>query len=229
MAKSLSKLIKPGDGRKSRLHDAQNHRVSIFRLIRNGRRAVATALLVKFANKRPTQPWISCDAIEMLELLLTSSSRVLEYGSGMSTVWYASHSQSVISVEDDASWAEFQRRSFAERRIDNAELVVATERDEYVSAGGRAAPASGDKFDLIMIDGRFRDACAERALELVAPGGSVYLDNSDVTRFNELDGDVGRDKRLLVDAAEKSGGKAIDFVDLSPGCLHPTGGTRVRL
>lgn len=228
MLNALGKLLMPGDGRISRLRDAQNNLVPISRLIRNGPRAVGTTVLVRALGRRPTQPWISYDAIKVIKGLLNSKSRVLEYGSGMSTVWYARHSRSVISVEDDPYWAEFNQRSLARCGLQNGRIVAATDKSTYVSAGG-SADAGGQRFDFIVIDGRYRDSCAERALEVIEPGGWIYLDNSDVIAFNDLDGDVGRAKDLIVQAAQSRGGTQQYFVDFSPGCLHPTGGTLVQL
>lgn len=224
----LSKLISPGDGRKSRLRDAQDNLVPLSRLIRNGPRSAATAILVRFTGHRPTQPWISYDAIDVLARILTKKSRVLEYGSGVSTVWYAHHAAEVVAVEDDAAWADFNRQAFAGRGVSNVRLVTASDREEYVFAKGLARP-QGDKFDLVIIDGRYRDGCAENALRVVRPGGWVYLDNSDVTQFNDLDGNVAKARSTIVDAARAMGRTEQYFVDFSPACLHPTGGTLVQL
>jgi hypothetical protein len=38
-------------------------------------------------------------------------------------------------------------------------------------------------FDMVLVDGRARIACLYRAVDKVAPGGALVLDNSDYERY----------------------------------------------
>ena len=80
-----------GNRQTHRLKDEKGNPVSWSRLMRNGPRAAVTFAGRKFFNVRPRAPWISYDARRTLLALLPKESSVLEFGSGMSTVWYARH------------------------------------------------------------------------------------------------------------------------------------------
>lgn len=200
----LKRLIAPRDGRKTRLHNARNVLVSLSRLVRNGPRAFSSYLRFKVTGQRPRLPWISYDAIAELDRVLRPDMDVLEYGSGMSTLWLAERVAALVSVDDSAEWIEFQRHALAKRGFANVSLVHASTKAAY------ALPAEGP-FDFILIDGRYRDACAEQALKMLKPGGTVYLDNSDVTQFNDLDGNLDHAREMLV-ARAKSAEAFVDFV-----------------
>ncbi len=59
-------------------------------------------------KKQPLElglPWISLGAIRFLKRFLQPKMQVFEYGSGGSTVFFASRCERIVSVEDDADWA----------------------------------------------------------------------------------------------------------------------------
>jgi predicted O-methyltransferase YrrM len=209
----LAKLIRPGDGRKSRLRNARDVPVGVGRIIRNGPRALISAARLKVTGTRPQVPWICYDAIAELDRLLKPEMHVLEFGSGMSTLWFAERVASVISVDDSAEWIAFQEQGIRDRGISNVTLVHAGSKAAYTR------PADGP-FDFILIDGLYRDTCAKEALSLIKPGGLVYLDNSDVRVFNEQDGNLDDARDLLTDNAWST--KA--FVDFVPTILFVSTG-----
>jgi hypothetical protein len=51
-------------------------------------------------------PWYTYPAIEYLRQLDFSDKTVFEYGSGMSTVFWAGKAKHVVSVEDDEQWCD---------------------------------------------------------------------------------------------------------------------------
>lgn len=56
-------------------------------------------------------PWLCWPAIDWLEAFMQPGMRVLEFGSGGSTVFFAKRGARVLSIEDDSAWhAEVQRR-----------------------------------------------------------------------------------------------------------------------
>lgn len=50
---------------------------------------------------RPHDPWLTREAIGLLERLLRPKDKALEFGSGRSTLWIARHVGAVTSVESD--------------------------------------------------------------------------------------------------------------------------------
>lgn len=141
-------------------------------------------------------PWWTFDAIDAVDLYLAgkSGARVFEWGSGASTVWLAKRVGEVISVEHDGDWADLVApRIFG---FDHVTLIrVAAQKqgqissgkfgfeglyfDDYVSAI-RDVPG---KFDLIVIDGRAREACLDEALARLAPGGRILFDDFKRARY----------------------------------------------
>lgn len=116
--------------------------------------------------------WITYPAIAYLSALDWNGRRVLEWGAGNSTLWWAARGADVFAVEHDPAWAAaLQPRLAAWPRV---RLHRATGPADYLEAPRQAAP-----FDLAVIDGEDRLGCAQAALALVRPGGAILLDNSE--------------------------------------------------
>jgi len=120
-------------------------------------------------------PWYSYPAIAFLSDRLPPGARVFEYGAGNSSLWYASRCREVTSVESDENWYQ----EIARRLPVNAHCVFRPDRDSYAAEiTNHVGP-----FDVIVIDGQWRAACARQALHCLAPGGVVIWDNSDMPEF----------------------------------------------
>jgi Methyltransferase domain len=214
-----ARAIAGGPGRPSRLHDEKGNFVPASRLLRNGPRALFSGLARLTLGIRPERPWISYDAQRVLARHLAPASKVLEFGSGMSTVWYARHSASVASVDDNEEWYALVKGVIAEQG--NVDYRYAASREEYVNVPDM-------NFDLIVIDGSYRDACVEVSLRHIAPNGVIYLDNSD-KRFDELTGDVPAAERRLLEFAEERNASVTYFTDFAPTQLFVQQGLLVCL
>jgi len=142
-------------------------------------------------------PWISYPAISFLDGRVNPALEVFEFGSGNSTIWWASRAGRVISCEHDSGWAERVRR----RVPANVEVLSVPLDDGYPLTIGR----TGRSFDIAVIDGRMRVASALASLESLKPGGVLIWDDTDRERYQE-----GIQKLL---AAEF---RKLDFVGLSP-------------
>lgn len=116
-------------------------------------------------------PWLTYPAIDFLRGLDYSGRRVLEFGAGSSTLFWAARASEVHSVELDARWLE-RLRPHAPA---NVRLHHEPDPARYAEC---VAPQLG-RFDLIVIDGAERARCAAAALRRLAPGGAVVLDNAD--------------------------------------------------
>ena len=49
-------------------------------------------------------PWVTYPAQSILAQLVRPDSRVFEYGSGHSSLWWAAHAKEVVSVDHDGNW-----------------------------------------------------------------------------------------------------------------------------
>ena len=212
---TLSKKIIAGSiATKSRLHDQYGERVPLSRLARNGPRAVVTGLGRVLLGHRPVQPWISYDAQRLLARHLNTASRVLEFGSGMSTDWYAQHAQQVVSIEDFRPWYDSVSGILARRGRSNVRYEFAAYRAAYTELARRDCEGG---FDLIMIDGSWRDECADVAIDLIRPGGIIYLDNADKCQLPLTEtGNIPEARRKLLAFAQSRGAQIAWFTDFAP-------------
>jgi precorrin-6B methylase 2 len=143
-------------------------------------------------------PWWTFAAIDEADRFLGSrpSSRVLEYGSGASTIWLARRAGSVISIEHDAAWYSVVSKRlapFANAKVKlieaDAEIVPGylSEKKGWLGRSfnryASAIDAESGEFDLIVIDGRARTACLEHAVKKLAPDGMILFDNSGRSRY----------------------------------------------
>lgn len=122
-------------------------------------------------NGRPV-PWLTFPAIAFVGGIDLTNARVLEFGSGASTEYWSARVREVCSVEGDAEWGA----RVAARNLPNSRQVVESDPAAYADAGR----SFGGTYDLILIDGIERAACARTALDLIAADGVIILDNSDV-------------------------------------------------
>lgn len=145
---------------------------------------------VKATRSTPTQaPWWHPGAVSAVEDHLDATSKVFEYGSGASTLWLAERSAKVVSVEHDRGWFD-RMRTDAPPNVDL--LFVPPKKqgtiwsvsspehfyDEYVKT-----ISTFDEFDLVVIDGRARIACVQRAMSHVRPGGYLLLDDANRQQY----------------------------------------------
>jgi hypothetical protein len=144
-------------------------------------------------------PWWTYRAIDVVDAWIAGrrgAVRVFEYGSGSSTVWLARRTSEVHSVEHHAEFAQQLRAAL----VDHPNVDLRTV--EPVTSPEPAVPSSkegyrgldfadyvdsietvGGKFDLVVIDGRAREACLARALPFVAEDGVLVFDNSRRHRY----------------------------------------------
>ena len=190
----FTRVIAGSPVRKTRLHSQRGKAIPLGTLIRNGPRTLWDGLARVLFGVRRARPWISYDAQKVIDRHLTPDSHVLEFGSGMSTHWYAKRAASVFAIEHLPEW-------FANLRgPPNVTAKLAQSEADYTDFPKRP-------YDLIMVDGIHRVACVKAALPHLAPGGILYLDNAD------REGDYAEAVELLLDYAAKEGCKVQWFTD----------------
>jgi hypothetical protein len=122
------------------------------------------------ANEEPV-PWYTYSLIEYLRQFDLSRARVFEYGSGHSTLFWASRCAEVVSVEHNPEWYECMRGQLP----GNATLYLKQNANEYASI----IKEMEGVFDIIVIDGEWRLKCAQESLGYLPKSGFLVLDNSD--------------------------------------------------
>jgi hypothetical protein len=151
-----------------------------------------------------SQPVLTYGAIGFLESFLNGNSRVLEFGTGGSTVWLASRVGLVVSIEHDERWSD---RIPA---ISNLDLRIVPclgnwYNDDPGSNYSRAA-AGDSPYDAIIVDGMARTDCAREALSLVASDGIIVLDDLHDPLIEPA-----------IQILKEHGFESIDFWGLRPG------------
>lgn len=162
----LSRLIKGDPRHKTRLHDFEGNRA------KSGFLKSLLSTACQKLGYRQQVPWLNYPAIDRLKAILLPESRVLEFGSGLSTLWLSQRCSLVVTIESDPYWFDFVKSHVGE----NVDARLHTQPEEYCRVTGYP-----DKcFDLVIVDGRWRDLSMHKALQMVKAGGHIYLDNSDV-------------------------------------------------
>ena len=170
----FTRLIK-GDGmRKSRLHNYNGQFLDASGFLYLPR-SIRTTLLFKLANRRPELPWLGFRAINHLGKLVKSNWSVLEFGSGMSTVWFARRCGLLVSVETNRSWYDSVKTILGENNFHHIDYRL-SEQSEHEAV----SDYPNSTFDLVLVDGYERDRVMKMAISKVKSGGYIYLDNSDV-------------------------------------------------
>jgi predicted O-methyltransferase YrrM len=130
----------------------------------------------------PDAPWLTPAAIGLLSTLLRPGDQGAEFGSGRSTLWFATRTAALTSVEHDSRWHETVTAKLAERGLGNVDYILAPE-DQPVERGGDSAYArtalsfDDASLDFALVDGHYRDYSAKFVMPKIKPGGLLIIDN----------------------------------------------------
>jgi len=122
-------------------------------------------------------PWMNYPVIRFLEDRLRSDFNLFEYGSGNSTSFFAARVRFVTSVEYDRAWLELVESKLPT----NAKLVF--QSADVDGAYCRTITVSGEKYDVVIIDGRDRVNCVRQAVHCLSSRGVILLDDSQRARY----------------------------------------------
>jgi hypothetical protein len=114
-------------------------------------------------------PWYSYPCIDFLDDRLDPEFRVFEFGSGGSTQWYSNRVKEIVAVEHDSQWAI----RVNDWTSSNATILQREKQDKYINA-----VETGEPFDIIVIDGEFRNKCAKPAISNLSDGGVIIWEDS---------------------------------------------------
>lgn len=115
-------------------------------------------------------PWYTRPALAVIDKWDLRGKLIFEFGVGYSSLWYSSRGACTFGVDSNNKWTELAQSGW-----------VANDHDRYVCSIDIAATASilvdGQLFDIVVIDGDYRDDCTVYALKNLKPGGKLILDN----------------------------------------------------
>jgi hypothetical protein len=172
-------------------------------------------------------PWLTIIAKNYMEDFLkgrSGKSKVCEFGSGGSSVFFLKNSSEVVSVEHNKEWFEMVKTRINELGLsskwngnliepetlngDAAGLDIAnpqhyySDDDNFKKHTFRAYSSHIDKyadeyFDLVLVDGRSRPGCVAHSLAKVKRGGLLVLDNAERTYYTRQLPVLKKDFRLV--------------------------------
>ena len=124
-------------------------------------------------------PWMNYNVIDFLRERLTQDMTLFEFGSGFSTFFFSKQVEEVNSVECDRAWYEKIHQDLP----DNANLIYCKEEEdgEYC----RTALATGQLFDIVLVDGRDRVNCLKNSCAALKDKGVILLDDSQREEYQE--------------------------------------------
>lgn len=176
------------------------------------RRLYSSVFYKKLYRKlNPNHPHFTPKAIRVLESRLHKDMKLFEWGSGVSTLWFAERVSQVVSIEHDPFWHEQVTGGLLSLRAKNSKcILIPPVNDEtlrsykwqsnwkYYDVLGRPPrkpefleyiSAIDDyddlSFDCIAIDGRERIGCLVHAIPKLRKGGILILDDSMRPRYAE--------------------------------------------
>ena len=152
-------------------------------------------------------PWIPFACQDFISGSIGSASAVFEFGSGGSTLYFACRVRHLVSVEHDEGWYATAKCVIDEDNVQNSEYYLEAPISNSVEDSSGACPFgySGDgypgmtfisyaskidnypdsSFDLVMVDGRARNACMWHSRMKVKPGGYLVLDNAEREKYSK--------------------------------------------
>lgn len=145
-------------------------------------------------------PWITFAARRQLARIVRPGMRVFEYGAGGSTLWFADRGATVVSVEHDREWYK-RMKPLAPPNVtlllrEPEPFAGLRDVPDYLSSDPRyrglwfrAYARSIDEFgpfDVVLVDGRSRVACALHGSRSLRPGGWLVLDDSERREYADV-------------------------------------------
>jgi len=145
-------------------------------------------------------PWFTYPAVEFLSERLNNEMNVFEFGSGNSTLFFAERVNAITSVEHNNDWYD----KISKQKPANANIVYVRDvtSKEYVDG----LILSNQKYDIIIVDGIYRNDCIKISLKHLSEAGIIILDDSERDDYTE------GIKVLL-----NNGFRQLDFSGIAPG------------
>lgn len=145
-------------------------------------------------------PWTTYSFIDFIKPRLTNSMKIFEYGSGNSTLFFASRVGSVTSAEHNEKWYNEITRQMPS----NVKLLLNTINTFYINSISN----ENTNYDLIFIDGIDRNECIVESIRFLKDNGVIVLDDSEREEYQ-------KGKMLL----NENDFKVLEFWGIAPGVL----------
>jgi len=130
-------------------------------------------------------PWYTYPVIDFLRSKDFKDKIVLEFGGGQSTIWWGERAKKVITFEGNKIWYEELKRMV----LSNTEVhLVTMESQEKCISEIREQLRKNEikSYDIIIIDGLYRENLTDVACEFVSSDGVIICDNFESYDYSRL-------------------------------------------
>ena len=136
-----------------------------------------------YRKKHFDYPWLTQKANLILSSCIHESDVGLEFGSGMSTLWFARRVSHLTSVEHDRRWYQKIKNIIDERKITNVRYLFCKkdqleERENEAKYLKVIRDFQQNSLDFSLVDGVYRDSCANAVIDKLRHGGILIIDNA---------------------------------------------------
>ena len=118
-------------------------------------------------NKNEVMPLYTYPCYEWLNSINWTDSKVFEFGTGYSTIWWQNKNVNYHAVEDNKQWYDMIK--------DKTNIKHESNYNKYIES----IYDYNYKFDVIVIDGVVRFDCIKPALNKIKDNGIIIFDNTD--------------------------------------------------
>ncbi len=161
---------------------------------------------VAVSSKGEPIPWYSYPCLDFLRYRSYEGKRILEFGGGQSSLWWAKRAEQVVVFEGDKDWYD----KIKETMPPNVDIhLVSIDSPEKCTSevNNKLDAENSGKFDIIIIDGLYRSAMIGIAIEVMADSGAIICDDADGYGFYE--------------GFKNSGLNRVDFFGYAPCVVLP--------
>jgi hypothetical protein len=151
-------------------------------------------------------PWYTYPCIDFLRQRSYEDKRVLEFGGGQSTLWWARRARHIVTFEGDRDWYN-QIKVTMPANVD-LYYVSMDSADICISEVNKILDSKDyNKFDVVIIDGLYRMEMIDIAKKFIAAIGVIICDDAEGYGFYESFKDSGLNR--------------VDFFGYSPCVILP--------
>lgn len=173
------------------------------------RRPIIKLFYKAYRKKNAPTPWLPPSVIEYFNQYLTKEMTGVEFGSGISTLFFAPKIKKIVSIEHDEAWYKQIKKELATKNIDNIDYHLVKRNDakknnyptpefintfnissdeyeyrkEFYEYFMRLEEYNDESFDFIIVDGRARPECVFASIPKLKKKGILVLDNSERHRY----------------------------------------------
>lgn len=108
------------------------------------------------------EPWLTFTAIDFIIERVQKGLKILEWGSGSSSLWFDKNGCIVTSIEHNEDWANIVKRM----KSKNVHIIVKKEQSDYVKPD-----IDFSEINIFLIDGIYRNECASYLVSLINSDG----------------------------------------------------------